>query len=145
MEEAANSEQSVPPCAGPMPDSASELGRDSAGMQITGPVRRGLWEPVSLLCSSLFLQMLRFQRSGRVKTRSQRLYIPHPYKPPLNKLSWFLKRKFICSARLWRKLERKMSSVTFFFLKRKRTRKKVLNIKPKTHDLDDLKTVALRT
>ena len=51
VEEAANSEQSVPPCDGTMPRSASELGRDSAGMQIAGPVKRGLWEPVSLLCS----------------------------------------------------------------------------------------------
>lgn len=49
---------------------------------------------------SLFLQMPHFQRSGQVKTSSQRLYIPHLHKHLLNKLSWFLKRKFICPTRL---------------------------------------------
>lgn len=42
VEEAANSEQSVPPCDGTMPGSASELGWDSAGMQISVLVKRGL-------------------------------------------------------------------------------------------------------
>lgn len=137
MEEAANSEQSVPPCDGTMPRSASELGRDSAGMQIAGPVKRGLWEPVSLLCSQPVPADASFPKKWAGEDSFPKAIYPHPHKHPPQQIILVFDKKVYLPCQVAEEIRKENEQC---YLKKK---KKMLNIKPKTHDLDGLKTVAL--